>query len=187
MQPDAVSRLFDEWAARLARGERPDPEEYLVEAGKQADELARMMQAFLVAAPRPEPAEESIEAMRAWAASESPLVALRVRRGLRRDDLVDAVITEFKLPTEKRPVVKRYIHRLEAGLIDPRRLSSPLLALLETTLQTSARTILGARVRPLEATPAFREAAAGPLAAPSKSSEQVEEDPQIAELFLSGR
>lgn len=187
MQPDDVSRLFDEWAARLARGERPDPETYLAEAGENADELSRLMQAFLVAAPRRKPDEQSIEAMRAWAAGESPLVALRVRRGLRRDDLVDAVMTEFKLPMEKRSVVKRYVHRLEAGLIDPRRLSGPLLALLQTTLHASASTILAARVRPLKATPAFRETGVKRLAAASETSERDEEDPQIAELFLSGR
>ena len=53
MHAELVSRLFDDWAARLARGERPDPRDYLAEAGEQAGELSRLMEAFLVAAPRP--------------------------------------------------------------------------------------------------------------------------------------
>jgi hypothetical protein len=148
-----------------------------------------MMEAFLVAAPRPAPNEETVEAMRAWVAGESPLVALRVRCGLRRDDLVDAVMTEFKLPSGKRSIVKRYVHRLEAGLLDPRRLSAPLLSMLEGILRTPAKTILAARVRPLEAAPAFREAmmASAALADSIDHETADDDDPEIASLFLSER
>jgi hypothetical protein len=54
MQSDVVETLLDELAASLARGEQPHSLDYLARAGAGADELQRMMEAFLVAAPRPE-------------------------------------------------------------------------------------------------------------------------------------
>jgi hypothetical protein len=180
-----VSRLFDDWAASLARGEQPDPQEYLERAGGEAAELERMMDAFLVAAPRREPDADAVAAMRAWADYESPLAALRAARGVRRDDVVDAVMERFALPAEKRGIVKRYVHRLEAGLIDPRRLSAPLAALLEQTLHVSAATLRGLRVRPIQAAPAFRARPAMVLG--DATREQEEDDEEVRALFLSGR
>jgi hypothetical protein len=184
MQPDPVMELFDEWAASLARGEQPDPQAYLERARGGADELARLMEAFLEAAPRPEPSEEAVVAMRAWLEGDSPLVALRTRRGLRRDDVVGAVMGEFALADRKRPVVRRYVHELEAGLLDPRRLSEPLAALLARLLEVPAATIRAARVPRLEAEPAFRAAAA--RAAPTPRPPQPD-DPEVRSLFLSDR
>ena len=50
--PD-VDRLFDELAAAYVRGERPDLPAYLARAGDDADELARLVDAFLRTIPRP--------------------------------------------------------------------------------------------------------------------------------------
>ena len=44
--PD-VDRLFDELAAAYVRGDRPDLPAYLARAGDDADELARLVDAFL--------------------------------------------------------------------------------------------------------------------------------------------
>jgi hypothetical protein len=185
MQPEAVARLLDDWAARLARGEQPDPQPYLDEAGAAAGELAGLLEAFLDAAPRRDPEPETVELVHAWASGDAPLVALRARRGLRRDDLVDAVVAEFAHAPGKRAIVKRYVHRLEAGLIEPRGLSAPLLELLTRTLRVPARTILAARARPVPAAPAFRLQAS---AAPDRLMirEPEEDDEQVAALFLSG-
>jgi DNA repair protein RadA/Sms len=47
--------LFDEYAAAYARGERPELGEFLARAGEDADELARLVDAFLARAPTPAP------------------------------------------------------------------------------------------------------------------------------------
>jgi hypothetical protein len=186
MQADRVSRLFDEWAASLARGEQPDPQAFLERAEAEAPALERLMEGFLVAAPRPEPDEEAVAATRAWIAGESPLVALRVARGVRRDDVVEAVMERFEIAAAKRAVVKRYVHRLEAGQLDPRRLSAPLVDLLQRLLGVSAARVRSARVRPLEARAAFRAADAEPSALPPVAPGTEDDDEQVAALFLSG-
>ena len=43
--------LFDEYASAYARGERPQAREYLERAGPQADELAGLIDRFLVSTP----------------------------------------------------------------------------------------------------------------------------------------
>ena len=129
-----VAELFDEWAAALARGERPDALAFIREAGDGGEELARLMDRYLRARPRAEPDPEAVDLARAWIAGEAPLVRLRVRRGLRHDEVVDAVMAEFALEPRQRRVVKRYYHRLEAGQLDPSRLARPLLDLLARAL-----------------------------------------------------
>jgi hypothetical protein len=185
MDADPVSRLFDTWAASFARGEQPDPRVYLDEAGDGAAELSQLMEAYLVAAPRAEPDAEAINLARAWLAGASPLADLRASRGIRRDEVVDAVMAEFALAQEKRPIVKSYYHRLESGLLDPARLSAPLLELLARRLETARETILAWRTRSLDVAPAFR----APIGEASVRASPGDEpdDPEIHDLFLSGR
>jgi hypothetical protein len=187
-----VARLFDEWAAALARGEQPDPLPFLREAGAAGDELARMMDGYLRARPRADPDPERVELARAWIRREAPLVQLRARRGLRRAEVVDAVVAEFGLGDERRPVVTRYYHQLEAGALDPSRLSRPLLDLLARVLRVPAASILAWRPRPLDVAPAYRlprvALAEEPLlAAASAPREPVEDDEQVRALFISDR
>jgi hypothetical protein len=186
MQVDPAT-LFDDWAARVARGESPDPREYLDQAGPAREELAQLMEAYLQAAPRREPDPETVELARAWLRGDSPLVELRARRGLRRDDLVDAIVSEFALASEKRGVVKGYYHRLEAGLLDPSRLSAPLLELLSRTLGVARETILAWRARPLAAAPAFRAMETASLRGSPGGERADEDDAQVRALFISSR
>jgi hypothetical protein len=186
MRADRVSRLFDEWASSFARGEQPDPQAFLERAETEAPALERLMEGFLLAAPRSEPDDKAVAAARAWIAGESPLVALRAARAVRRDDVVDAVMKQFELAAAKRAIVKRYVHRLEAGQLDPRRLSTPLVDLLQRLLGVSAATIRSARVRPLEARAAFRAADAALDALPSAVPGAEDDDEEVAALFLSG-
>jgi len=164
-----VADLFDDWAAALARGEQPDPLAFIRAAGDRGDELAR-----------------------AWIAGEAPLVRLRVRQGLRHDDVVDAVMTEFALEARQRRAVKRYYHRLEAGQLDPSRLARPLLDLLARVLAAPVASIIAWRPRPLEVAPAYRIApdalAAAPLRqAASVAREPEEDDEQVRALFIAER
>ena len=187
-----VDALFDRWAAALARGEQPDPLALIREAGERAAELARMMDRYLRARPRPDPDPETVDLARAWIAGDAPLVQLRVRHGLRHDDVVDAVMTEFALAPGQRRAVKRYYHRLEAGQLDPSRLERPLLDLLARVLRASPASILAWRPRPLQVAPAYRitpDVVAGqPLEArASVAREPAEDDEQVRALFISDR
>ena len=187
MRPDVlVEQLFDEWAASYGRGENPDPLSYLERAGTHADDLSRLMDGFLRLAPRNEPAEETLVLARAWVSGASPLVALRASRGIRRDEIVEAVMNEFKLAPERRAKVKRYYHELESGLLDPAGLDSRLADLLARTLRSTRDAILAWRPRPLTPDPAFRASegqyALEALPPPAADESQDEVDA----LFLSG-
>jgi hypothetical protein len=60
-----ADHLFDELAAAYVRGERPDLPAYVVRPGDDADELARLVDAFLRTVPPPEPSEDDVAVMRA--------------------------------------------------------------------------------------------------------------------------
>lgn len=119
-----IELLFDEFAARHARGEHPDAREYLERAGERRDELARLLDGFLAAAPVQPPGEETL-ALFASLLAESlpgetatpPLLAERVRRGWRRDEIVDWIRERFGIGEEKQEKVARYWHELETGLL----------------------------------------------------------------------
>ena len=119
----SVELLFDEFAARHARGEHPDAREYLERAEERRDELARLLDGFLAAAPVQPPGEETLALFAslvpeaAGEATQPPLLAERVRRGWRRDEIVDWIRERFGIAEEKREKVARYWHELETGLL----------------------------------------------------------------------
>ena len=187
MGPDRISTLFDEWAAALARGEFPDPQDTLARAGDHADELRELMDAYLVAAPRREPSADALAAVESWIAGDSPLVEIRSRKGIRREDVVDAIVAEFELAPTKRDVVKRYYHELEAGLIEARGLTKPLRELLGRVLDVPVSTILALSPKPVDAAPAFRMGepiASGTAVLYSRTRES--DDSDVAALFTAG-
>ena len=188
MRADAlVNQLFDEWAASYGRGENPDPLTYLERAGMHADELSELMDGFLRLAPRSQPAEETLLLARAWISGASPLVELRASRGVRREEVVEAVMSEFELAPERRAKVKRRYHELESGLLDPAGLDLRLADLLARTLRSTREALLAWRPRRLTADPAYRVSEsryaldALPLSEPAESPDEVDD------LFLAGR
>jgi hypothetical protein len=134
LSPDRLFELFDEYAAACARGERPEAERYLEQAGSDADELARMIDWFLTATPRPEATTDDVRALEALLAPEPPLVAQRASRGIRVDDVVQALIDRLGLDPAKRAKVKRYYQQLEGGLLDSARVSATVWGVLEDLL-----------------------------------------------------
>jgi hypothetical protein len=146
---DAVFQLFDEYAARYARGERPDARDYLARAGERQEELRDLLDRFLASSSPPEPDEETLAAMNAWLGGDPPLLELRVRRGLGRDQVVDALTDRLGLDHAKREKVKRYYHRLETGLLDPSGVDRRVFDVLAEALHTHARDFLAWRPPPV--------------------------------------
>ena len=145
---DDVLTLFDEFAVRWARGEAPDAREYRERAGPVADELAELLDRFLVSAPPGEPEPELAGSFAAWAAGEPPLLALRVRRGVRRDEIVTAIVERFALAQAKRAKVGRYVHRLETGLLDSRGVDRGVLETWADVLRARVEDLLAWRPLP---------------------------------------
>src|SRR4029453_15441354 len=90
---DDLFRLFDDYAARFARGERPDTREYLARAGEDATQLAALIDRYPESVPALGSSEEAQALPEAWLEGEPPLLALRTKRGLRRDAVVNALMT----------------------------------------------------------------------------------------------
>ena len=131
--PDNVSKLFDEFAARYARGERPDAREYLAQAGDQRAELATMLDRFVILRPPPDPDEDSVTVMGAWLEGQPTLLSLRVSRGLTREAVVDVLVKTLGL--KRRDKVAGYYHRLENGMLDPERVDRRVFAALADALR----------------------------------------------------
>ena len=184
---DEVFRLFDEYAARFARGERPDAREYLARAGEGAEELAALIDGYLAAAAAPVADENARAAAAAWLEGEPPLLALRNRRALKRDAVVDALVTSLALNPAKRAKVERYYHRLETGLLDPGRVSGRVFDVLAETLRASLADVRGWRPRAVETEAVFaRTDDRATSMAPFAAGAEPEERDEIDALFLEG-
>jgi hypothetical protein len=176
---DLVMTLFEEYAARFERGEQPDLRTYLERAGDDREELASLVDTWLVVAPAPEPDEEAVALTQAWIAGEPPLVALRARRGLRRAEIVDRIIEHFSLDPAKRQKVARYYHEVETGQLAPSpRIRDALAAIF-------GRALPDWRVRPLDVQPAYHRVATQAAPAPAAHAIEAVEEPrdEVDELF----
>lgn len=182
---DDVLILFDDYAARWARGEAPDARDYLARAGEGKAELAELLDRFLISAPPGEPEPELAASFAAWAAGDPPLLELRVRRGVRRDELVEAIVERFGLAQAKRAKVGRYVHRLEAGLLDPRGVDRGVLAAWAAVLRARVDDLLAWRPPPPAPEPAASYLRASePTVAFSRSAPApAEEWDEVDELF----
>jgi hypothetical protein len=184
---DEVFRLFDEYAARFARGERPDAQQYLAQAGDRRDELAGLIDRFLEGAPATTPDEERRAMAQAWLEGEPPLLALRNRRGVGRETVVAMLVSELDLNPEKRSKVERYYHQLETGLLDPRRVSRRIFEVLSETLRATLADVRGWRQPPLRADVVYLRATEPAAPAPLRElRDEPEERDEIDALFLEG-
>ena len=194
MPADLVLDLFDEFAHRFARGERPPVPEYIERAGERGDELARMLDRFLASAPPPQPPAERVEMMRAWIAGQPPILELRKERGLTRDLVVERLLGLLGLHSERRGKVRRYYHELETGLLEPRGVDRKVWEALGQVLGASVSDLAGWRARAMDAGPAFRmsgearldEADAVLMSVLSAAAEPDEAEDEVDRLFRSG-
>ena len=112
-----LATLLDELARRHARGEPLDVQDLLAQAGDRSDELAPMIETFLVRAPRRTASAQTLAYVRAL--DDPPILRARVAKALRVDDVVDAIMTACRLQPDSRARVRRYYQQLEGGVLDP--------------------------------------------------------------------
>lgn len=176
-----VAVLFDEYAAAYARGERPRLDGYLARAGAGAEELARLVEAFLQAAPAPAAAPADVATLDAFLAGDPPLLALRTARGVTRDAVVDAILAALALAPALRAKVRRRYHDLEAGLLDPERVDRRVVAAIAEAVGARAADLFAWTPRPPAAAAraylriAEAPAAAAPPAAAPEPPDEVDE------------
>jgi len=132
-------RLFEEFAARRARGERPDPAPYLERAGEGADDLRRMLDRLLQTAPAQEPTPELVAMMGALVEGEPALLGLRRHRRMRVDAVAAGLVARLGLDPAAQAKVKRNYQRLEGGLLDLTRVDRRLRDALAAVLGVSGR------------------------------------------------
>lgn len=193
MSEAAVETLFDEFATRYLRGERPDVREYLERAGAEREELGRMLDRFLQAVPARAPSEEDTVLMQARLEQEPPLLLLRLRRKLTRAAVVDAIVTRLGLDPGRKDKVGDYYHRLEVGTLDPEGVDRSVWDVLAGVFQANARALAGARPEPPPAPAAayLREptgllASLDRVAPGAPAPEDREEPDEVDRLFLGG-
>jgi hypothetical protein len=133
-----VSNIFDEYASAHARGEHPRAREYLEQAGPQADELAQLIDEYLRRAPACEPTDDARAVAAAVVEGGTPLLELRVARGLRRAQVVSALIQLLGLDAKKTEKVADYYHELEGGLLEPSGVDRRVWDALAETLKAKA-------------------------------------------------
>jgi hypothetical protein len=144
---DLVLQLFEEYGDRYAAGERPDLREFLNRAGEGRDELAGLVSRFLQWADAPEPDDDTIVLAQAWIKGEAPLVALRVWRGLRREQVVDWLLKTFAFsPKLEERVAFRY-HQLETGQLEVRQADPRLVSGLGELLHARVTDLLAWKPR----------------------------------------
>src|SRR5262245_18812153 len=180
-----VVALFEEYAAAYAHGDRPRAAEYLTRAGPAADELAKLIDGWLRAVPVPEADKETIALAEAWTAGQPPLVELRSRRGIRVDDVVDAIVASLSLDPAKRPKVKRYYERLEMGLLDPARVSRRIIAVVRGLVGERTTEALAWRAPEPRVAPAYDRVGAE-MATGLAGVTEPERDDEIDRLFTGG-
>lgn len=188
MAEDAVT-LFEEYAARVARGERPDVREYLERAGDERPDLARLLDRLIAGQPAREPEPETVELVRSWLHGEPTLLELRRRRRLRREDVVSALVERLRLDPAKREKVAGYYHELESGLLDRRRVGRGVFEALAEILMVPPRDLLAWPGRPLASPAAFFrvDADAAPLEEPPAAPQRGQGGwDEIDELFQGG-
>ena len=147
MSPE-LETLLDELVRRHARGEPLDVEGTLRRAGDGADELAPLIEAFLVRAPRRGLTPASLRFVQSL--DDPPMLRARVAKALKVDDVVDAIVAQCELDPEAHPKVRRYYQQLEGGILDPSRVAASVWDAI-TGLLGRSRALLSAPPGPAPA------------------------------------
>lgn len=181
---DDVSSLFEEYAVSHARGERPDAQEYLARAGEDADDLRELLDRFLASSPPPTPSEDELAAMRAWLSGEPPLLELRRRHGVKRAQIVEALVERLGLDPAKLEKVAGYVHRAETGLLDPGGVDRRVWEVWSEVVRARVADFIALRPPPVAVEQAFRRTDLDVVAADAPPMAATVERDEIDELFL---
>jgi hypothetical protein len=184
---ETLFKLFDEYAVRYARGEHPDPVAYLDQAGEEAGELARMLDAFLQWAPPPTLDAASVLLMQAWIAGDPPLRELRVQRGMRVDDVAADLTARLGIDVGLTGKLRRYFQRLERGSLDVACVDHRVFEALAIIFQTTRAVLVSWANAPRSdgpaAAPAYRSDRE-PTVAPAVPLAEGEDWDEVDQLFL---
>jgi len=189
MSEAQVELLFDEFATRYLRGERPDVGEYLDRAGPEREELGRLIDRFLEAVPARESTEEEIVLMQARLEQQPPILLLRLRRKLGRDTVVAALVGQLRLDPGKTHKVGGYYHDLEVGNLDPEPVDRRVWDVLADVLTANVRGLAVFRPEPSSMAPsAYMREPTGMQArlAQAPGALKAEEPDEIDRLFTAG-
>jgi hypothetical protein len=189
MSEAQVETLFDEFATRYLRGERPDVREYLERAGAERDSLGNLLDRFLEAVPAREPSEEEVVLLQARLEQQPPVLLLRLRRKLRREAIVAALVERLRLDPVKSGKVAGYYADLEVGVLDPEPVDRRVWDVLADVLEANVRALAARRPEPPAApAPAYlrepsRLQARLSQAAPAPAAPAIEGPDEIDRLF----
>ncbi len=195
---DTIEQLFREFAGQHEVGGAVDVAGYLDRAGDDRARLADMLEAYLVARPSARVTDDELDAMYErldQAALPWPdlLPMLREQRGITRGGLVRRLAEALGYP-DATSQVEGYLHELEAGSLDPRRVRGPVVAALAAALSVSGDLLeRGRRLTAIDP-PAdrvglafLREAPAAVPAADVLFDQSADaERPEIDDLFTGG-
>ncbi len=181
--------LFEDFAARYARGEHPDVRDYLERAGDERDDFAALVDGYLASTPARPPSPETLATFAELLPEDTetpPMLAARVRLGLRRSEVVRHLMRFRGLPPEREEKVARYYHELETGLLDPRGVQPLVWHHLAKIFGTGIRPLMLGRNEPppvlvaayyrLSDSVADAERLAAPAAPASEPAERDEVD-----------
>jgi hypothetical protein len=182
-----VRALFVDYATAYVRGEQPHARDYLARAGDGADELGRLLEAFVGTAPRPQADADTVALVSAWAEHEPPLIHLRASRGVRVDEVVDAIVEETGLATADAPKVKSYYQRLEQGRLEASGVSERVWKVLRRLIGPAAATAPAWTARPPAPQAAFYRAQIQIPAADAAMARELlpPERDEVDDLFTS--
>jgi hypothetical protein len=185
---ERVDHLLDDFVVRFRRGEEPNLREYLVRAESGAEELARLVDVFLESVPPPAASDERLALSRAWAEAEAPLLALRTARGLRRTEIVSALVSQLGIDVKKEEKLRLRYHELETGQLEAAGVDRRVWEVLGELLKARIEDLAAWTRPPAPAAPrlVFYRAAESAPVGPAEWVPEEQFD-EIDELFGVGR
>jgi hypothetical protein len=193
---DRVERLFAEFLDAREAGREPDPADFIAQAGDEGEALAGMLTAYLVMHPTTEVSEEAVLALAASPELELPkpwpelLPELRERHGILRKQLLAEVMIALQAQGAAILQVEEYLHELETGQLDPRRVRPAVVDALAHALEAPRSLLessrwLQPRARPAREIAFARKALASEYQ-PMAIADTPPPDPRIDDLFTGG-
>lgn len=151
MTQQSLDTLFDEFAARWARGDHPDVTDFLDRAGAEREKLAELLDRYIAAAAVPAPSAETVatfDRLVPRGEEPSPMLEVRVQMGLGLRQVVRRLCFGLGLGSEAEEKVAGYYSKLETARLDPRRVSPHVWHTLATVLGTGIRSLMTDRYGP---------------------------------------